>query len=55
MQRTNVGVITTLADGVARVSGLSKVMFNEMIEFPNNVLGIGAQFGRGIRRMRTLG
>lgn len=38
--RTNVGVITTLADGVARVSGLSKVMFNEMIEFPNNVLGI---------------
>ena len=29
--RTNVGVITTLADGVARVSGLSKVMFNEMI------------------------
>ena len=37
---TNVGVITTLADGVARVSGLSKVMFNEMIEFPNNVLGI---------------
>ena len=38
--RTNVGVITTLADGVARVSGLSNVMFNEMIEFPNNVLGI---------------
>lgn len=38
--RTNVGVITTLADGVAQVSGLSKVMFNEMIEFPNNVLGI---------------
>ena len=38
--RTNVGVITTLADGVARVSGLSKVMFNEMVEFPNNVLGI---------------
>ena len=36
--RTNVGVITTLADGVARVSGLSKVMFNEMIEFPNNVV-----------------
>ena len=38
--RTNIGVITTLADGVARVSGLSKVMFNEMIEFPNDVLGI---------------
>ena len=38
--RTNVGTIITLADGVAKVDGLSKVMFNEMIEFPNNVLGI---------------
>ncbi len=37
---TNVGTITTLADGVARVEGLSKVMYNEMVEFPNNVLGI---------------
>ena len=38
--RTNVGTISTLADGVARVEGLSKVMYNEMVEFPNNVLGI---------------
>jgi F-type H+-transporting ATPase subunit alpha len=38
--RTNVGTIATLADGVARVEGLSKVMYNEMVEFPNNVLGI---------------
>ena len=38
--RTNVGTIITLADGVARVEGLSNVMFNEMVEFPNNVLGI---------------
>ena len=37
---TNVGTITTLADGVARVEGLSNVMYNEMVEFPNNVLGI---------------
>ncbi|MDA7790920.1 F0F1 ATP synthase subunit alpha [Opitutales bacterium] len=37
---TNIGTIITLADGVARVDGLSKVMYNEMIEFPNNVLGI---------------
>ena len=35
---TNVGTITTLADGVARVEGLSNVMYNEMVEFPNNVL-----------------
>ena len=38
--RTNVGRITTLADGVARVDGLSKVMFNEMIEFPGDIFGI---------------
>ena len=38
--RTNVGTIATLADGVARVEGLSKVMYNEMVEFPGNVLGI---------------
>ncbi|MBT5909151.1 MAG: F0F1 ATP synthase subunit alpha [Opitutae bacterium] len=38
--RTNIGRITTLADGVARVDGLSKVMFNEMVEFPDNVSGI---------------
>ena len=38
--QTNVGRITTLADGVARVDGLSKVMYNEMIEFPGGVYGI---------------
>ncbi len=39
-QKSNVGVITSLADGVANVEGLSGVMFNEMVEFPNNVFGI---------------
>ena len=37
---SNVGKVTMLADGVARVEGLSKVMYNEMVEFPNDVLGI---------------
>ena len=32
--RSNVGKVTMLADGVARVEGLSKVMYNEMVEFP---------------------
>jgi F-type H+-transporting ATPase subunit alpha len=39
-EKKNIGKILTLADGVARVDGLSKVMYNEMIEFPNNVFGI---------------
>jgi len=39
-QESNVGSVLTIADGVARVSGLSKVMYNEMIEFPGGVFGI---------------
>ena len=38
--KTNVGTITALADGVAKVEGLSNVLFNDMVEFPNDVLGI---------------
>ncbi len=38
--KANVGHITTIADGVAKVDGLSKVMFNEMVEFPGGVHGI---------------
>ncbi len=38
--QSNVGEIVTLADGVAKLSGLSKVMYNEMIEFPGGVTGI---------------
>ena len=38
--QTNTGRILTLADGVARVSGLSKAMFNELIEFPGDTFGI---------------
>ena len=38
--KTNVGNISMIADGVAKVEGLSKVMFNEMVEFPGGVFGI---------------
>ena len=37
---SNVGKIISLADSVAKVEGLSDVMSNEMIAFPNNVYGI---------------
>ncbi|MDR1890695.1 MAG: F0F1 ATP synthase subunit alpha [Puniceicoccales bacterium] len=40
IEKKNIGKILTLADGVATVDGLSKAMYNEMIEFPNNVFGI---------------
>ncbi len=38
--KKNIGHIRTLADGVARIDGLSEVMFNEMIELPGGVYGI---------------
>jgi F-type H+-transporting ATPase subunit alpha len=38
--RSNVGKIIALADSVAKVEGLSDVMYNEMVSFPHNVYGI---------------
>jgi F-type H+-transporting ATPase subunit alpha len=43
--RKNTGVITTVADGVAKVSGLSEVMYNEMVAFPGGVIGIALNLG----------
>lgn len=40
VSRTNTGVISSIADGVARVEGLSQVMYNEMVEFPHDITGI---------------
>src|SRR5437762_4634180 len=38
--KSNVGVVRETGDGVARIEGLSDVMLNEMIEFPNDVYGL---------------
>src|SRR3954468_18551196 len=38
--RTNVGVVREIGDGAAKVEGLSDVMLNEMIEFPNGSFGL---------------
>lgn len=38
--RTNTGTVVAVADGVARVEGLSEVMFNEMLEFEGGITGI---------------
>ena len=37
---SNTGKIITTADGVAKIDGLSEVMYNEMIEFPGGTIGI---------------
>ncbi len=38
--RSNVGVVREVGDGVAKIEGLSEVMLNEAIEFPNGVVGL---------------
>src|SRR5438552_4224725 len=38
--KRDVGVVRHTGDGVARIEGLSEVMLNEMIEFPNGVFGL---------------
>ena len=38
--KKNTGVIRTVADGVAKIEGLSEVMYNEMVQFPGGAIGI---------------
>jgi len=35
-----VGTVTSVGDGVARIYGLDQVMYNELLEFPGNVFGL---------------
>jgi len=35
-----VGTVTSVGDGIARVFGLDWVMYNELLEFPNEVFGL---------------
>ena len=34
------GIVVSIGDGIAQVYGLENVMYNELIEFPNDVFGI---------------
>ena len=40
VEKTNVGTVRQVGDGVAKVEGLSDVSLNEMIDFSNGVTGI---------------
>ncbi|MGZ5439886.1 MAG: F0F1 ATP synthase subunit alpha, partial [Candidatus Aminicenantales bacterium] len=35
-----VGTVTSVGDGIARVYGLDRVMSNELLEFPHGVFGL---------------
>jgi len=38
--KKNTGNIRSIADGVAKIEGLSEVMYNEMVQFPGGAIGI---------------
>jgi len=38
--KSNTGKIISIADGVAKLEGLSGVMYNEMIDFGSGVFGL---------------
>jgi F-type H+-transporting ATPase subunit alpha len=38
--RKNTGTIASISDGVAKIDGLSGVMYNEMVQFPGGAIGI---------------
>jgi F-type H+-transporting ATPase subunit alpha len=40
VEAVDVGEVIEVGDGIARVSGLANVQLNELVEFPNGVLGV---------------
>ncbi|MCC6274162.1 MAG: F0F1 ATP synthase subunit alpha [Deltaproteobacteria bacterium] len=40
VEMDEVGTVLSIADGIARVYGLSRVMAGELLEFPNNIFGL---------------
>lgn len=42
----NQGTVVSVTDGICRVHGLSNVMQGEMLEFPNNTVGLALNLER---------
>ena len=40
MEKETVGYVSSIADGVARVTGLPSVMASELLEFPGGLTGV---------------
>jgi len=47
VEKTNVGTVRNVGDGVAKVEGLSDVMLNEMIDFGGGVTGMALNLEEG--------
>src|SRR5205809_3101214 len=44
---SEVGTVTAVGDGIARVYGLEKVMAGELVQFPHNIAGLALNFEDG--------
>ena len=55
MEREEVGRVTATGDGVAFVEGLPGAMANELLEFPNNVLGVALNLDEHLIGVVVLG
>lgn len=51
----HVGTVLSVADGVARVSGLATVMSQEMVLFPGDILGVALNLEEGVVGAMILG
>ncbi len=40
MTKANIGTVIEVGDGIARIHGLGKVAYNELIQFPHDVMGL---------------
>jgi len=47
VEKSNVGTVREIGDGVAKVEGLSEVKLNEMIEFPGGLIGLALNLEEG--------
>ena len=36
----DVGTVTEVGDGIARIRGLKAAKYNELLEFPNDIMGV---------------
>ena len=46
-QRSNIGTIIEIGDGIAKIEGLSDVAYNELVEFPAGLYGLALNLGEG--------
>ncbi|MEW6215105.1 MAG: F0F1 ATP synthase subunit alpha, partial [Nitrospirota bacterium] len=37
---SEIGVVTFVGDGVAKIYGMDNAMYSELLDFPNNVVGM---------------